>query len=103
MIFLLEELGVDTGVDLDKLIQVVWMAEEVLGRPLMGHVSKAGPLPRGSRLYPMNMPFVETFDEARHFINGPESYAGQIAPWPAPIESPARDEVEESFKTAARN
>jgi hydroxymethylglutaryl-CoA lyase len=101
VVFLLEELGIETGVDLDKLVRVVWMAEEILGRPLMGHVSKAGPLPRGNRLYSMDMPFIETFDEARHFLNGPESYAGQIAPWPGPIESPARDEVEKSMKTAA--
>jgi len=101
VVFLLEELGIDTGIDLQKLIRVVWMLEEVLGRPVMGHVSKAGPLPRGRDLYPMDMPFVETFEQARHFQVGPQAYEGQISPWPAPIESPARDALEAKIHVGA--
>ena len=52
-----------------------------MGHPLKGHVSKGGPRPRGDRLYPVNMPFVETLDEASHFRNGPSVYEGQISPW----------------------
>jgi hydroxymethylglutaryl-CoA lyase len=88
----LEELGIPTGVDLDKLIEVVWMAEEVVGHPLYGHVSKAGPRPHYDRLYRMDMPFVETLDEARHFLRGPAVYEGAMSPWKAPIRSWQRPE-----------
>ena len=40
---LLHEMGVDTGVDLDRLIQVARLAQEILGRELPGQVMKAGP------------------------------------------------------------
>ncbi|MCZ6617594.1 MAG: citramalate synthase [Gammaproteobacteria bacterium] len=79
--FLCEELGVETGLDLDKLIEAAAIAEEVVGHPLWGHVSKAGPRPRGERLYPKNMPFVETLDEAAHFRKGPSVYDHQLRPW----------------------
>jgi hydroxymethylglutaryl-CoA lyase len=78
---LCHELGIETGYDLDKLIEAAATAEEVVGHPLRGHVSKAGALPRGERLYPSNMPFVETLEEAAHFRKGPEVYAGQLSPW----------------------
>jgi len=76
-----EEMGIDTGYDLDKLIEAAAIAEEVVGHPLWGHASKAGPLPRGDRLYPRDMPFVETLQEASHFRSGPSVYAHQISPW----------------------
>ena len=76
------ELGIETGYRLDKLIEAAQIAEEVVGHPLWGHVSKAGPRPRGDGdLYPRQMPFVETLDEASHFRNGPPVYAGQRSPW----------------------
>ena len=78
---LCHEMGIETGYDLDKLIEAVAIAEEVVGHPLRGHVSKSGARPRGMALYPANMPFVETLAEAAHFRNGPEVYAGQISPW----------------------
>jgi hydroxymethylglutaryl-CoA lyase len=78
---LCHEMGVETGYDLDKLIEAAWIAEEIVGHPLWGHVSKAGPRPRGQELYPLDMPFVETLEEARHFKKGPEVYAGQLSPW----------------------
>lgn len=43
LVFLLQGLGVETGVDLDKLIEAGNIAERVLGRPLPGKVHKAGP------------------------------------------------------------
>jgi hydroxymethylglutaryl-CoA lyase len=92
LIYLLAELGFDTGVDLDKLIESVVLAEEILGHRLYGHVSKAGGRPRGDRLYPMDMPFVETLDQAQHFRLGPDSYAGALSPWKEPITSPFRSE-----------
>jgi hydroxymethylglutaryl-CoA lyase len=78
---LCHEMGIETGYDLDKLIEAVAIAEDVVGHPLWGHVSKSGPRPRGGKLYPKDMPFVETLEEAAHFRRGPEVYAGQIAPW----------------------
>jgi hypothetical protein len=35
----------------------------------------------------MDMPFVETLAEARHFLRGPSAYAHQTSPWKAPITS----------------
>ena len=40
----------------------------------------------------MDMPFIETFEEARHFLRGPASYAHQTSPWKAPITSWMRPE-----------
>jgi len=94
LVDLLEELGIPTGVDLDRLIEVVVHAQAVVGRELYGHVSKAGPRPRGDRLYAMDMPFIETPEQAQHFRLGPETYAGALAPWKEPIASPERDAIE---------
>ena len=75
------EMGIETGYDLGKLIEAAAIAEEVVGHPLWGHVSKSGPRPRGDALYPRDMPFVETLDEAAHFRRGADVYAGQLSPW----------------------
>jgi hydroxymethylglutaryl-CoA lyase len=93
LVHMMEELGIGTGVDLDKLIQAVWLAEEIVGHPLWGHVSKGGPRPKGKSLYDVNMPFVETLDQARHFIKGPAAYEGAPSPWKEPIRSPQRPET----------
>ncbi len=78
---LCHEMGIETGYDLGKLIEAAAIAEEVVGHPLWGHVSKSGPRPRGGDLYPADMPFVETLEEAAHFRRGPGVYAGQLSPW----------------------
>jgi hydroxymethylglutaryl-CoA lyase len=39
-----EEMGVATDLDVDKLIEVARIAEEVVGRPLPGHVMRGGTL-----------------------------------------------------------
>ena len=94
-IHMMEGMGIDTGVDLDRLIDCVWMLEEVLGRQLYGHVSRAGPRPTTpDRLYDMNAPFVETPEQAKHFKLGPAAYEGGIYPWQEPIASAYRDRVE---------
>ncbi|MGY4720308.1 citramalate synthase [Naumannella huperziae] len=95
---MLHEMGIETGVDLDKLIEAAALAEEVVGHELWGHVSKAGPRPRGERLYAMDMPFIETAEQAQHFRKGPQVYAGARSPWREPITSPARDAVERSLQ-----
>jgi len=43
LVYLLEESGFDTGIDLDALIDVARRVEGVIGRPLPGQVMKAGP------------------------------------------------------------
>ncbi len=78
---LCHEMGIETGYNLDKLIDAAAIAEAEVGHSLKGHVSKGGPRPRGDQVYPLNMPFVETLEEASHFRNGPSVYAGQISPW----------------------
>jgi hydroxymethylglutaryl-CoA lyase len=78
---LCHEMGIETGYRLDKLIEAVATAEGVVGHPLWGHVSKAGPRPREQSLYPRNMPFVETLEEASHFRKGKDVYANQMTPW----------------------
>ena len=87
----LTELGIETGVDLDQLIYVSHVAEGVVGHELWGHVSKAGPRPRGERLYPMDLPFIETPRQAQHWRLGPEAYRDALSPWPQAIESSARE------------
>jgi hydroxymethylglutaryl-CoA lyase len=43
LVYLLEESGFDTGIDLEALIAVARRVESVIGRPLPGQVMKAGP------------------------------------------------------------
>ncbi len=78
---LCHELGIETGYNLDKLIEAAAVAEEVVGHSLWGHISKSGARPRGDQLYPREMPFVETLDEAAHFRKGASVYEGQLVPW----------------------
>ena len=80
-VHLCHQMGIETGYDLDKVIEAACIAEEVVGHPLWGHVSKAGAVPDVEHVYPKNMPFVETLDQAAHFRNGPSVYTGQISPW----------------------
>lgn len=92
---MMEGMGIDTGVDIYKLIECVWMCEQILGRNLWGHVSRAGPRPYTVKeMYDINAPFVETLEQATHFKKGPEMYEGGIYPWRQPIESPYRERVE---------
>src|SRR5487761_1918442 len=78
----------------DLLNEAALLAEEVVGHPLWGHVSKAGARPRGDRLFAMAMPFIETEEQAQHFRLGPAAYAGAPSPWTHPIASPARDALD---------
>ena len=43
LVYLLEESGFDTGIDLEALIAVAQRVEALIGRPLPGQVMKAGP------------------------------------------------------------
>jgi hydroxymethylglutaryl-CoA lyase len=93
LMHMLQEMGIHTGVDLYKLVEVVWMAEEVIGHPLYGFVSKAGPRPRFDKLYAMDMPHIETLEQAKHFVRGPKAYEGAHSPWKEPITSWMRPEA----------
>ena len=42
LVHVLEESGVDTGIDLDALIEAAALACELVGRPVESHVGKAG-------------------------------------------------------------
>jgi hydroxymethylglutaryl-CoA lyase len=90
LVDLLHELGIETGINLAALIEASLLAEEVVGHSLYGHLSKAGPRPRGEDLYPMDLPFIETEEEAQHFRVGAKAYEGARSPWKEPIVSPAR-------------
>ena len=41
---MLHEMGVETGIDLPRLVEASRAAQEVLGRPLGAHVLRAGPV-----------------------------------------------------------
>jgi len=93
LMHMLQEMGIYTGVDLYKLIEAVWLAEEIVGHSLYGFVSKAGPLPHHDKLYAMDMPHIETLEQAKHFIKGPKAYEGAHSPWKEPITSWMRPEA----------
>lgn len=101
LMHMLEEMGIHTGVDLYKLIECAWLLEEIVGHPVYGFVSKAGPRPRYDRLYPMDMPRIETLEEAKHFLKGPCAYTGAVSPWREPIRSYQRHEAPQTGTPAA--
>ncbi|MFW5678757.1 MAG: hydroxymethylglutaryl-CoA lyase [Pseudomonadota bacterium] len=51
LLYLLHECGIETGIDLEQVIEVARRVEAVIGRPLPGQVMKAGPR---LRLHPMD-------------------------------------------------
>lgn len=93
-VHLLESEDVETGIDLRRLIEAGVVAEEVVGHELWSKVTAAGPRPTGDDIYPMDMPFIETFEQAQHFRLGPSVYQGALSPWREPVRSAARDEYE---------
>ena len=44
LVFMCEEMGIETGIDLEKLIGCAQMAEEIVGHPLPGKVMRGGSL-----------------------------------------------------------
>lgn len=91
---LLESEGIETGLDIAALVEAGKIAEEVVGHELWSKVTAAGPRPTGADVYAMDMPFVETFEQAQHFRLGPSVYEGALSPWREPVRSAARDEYE---------
>jgi hydroxymethylglutaryl-CoA lyase len=88
LVTMLEQMGIDTGVDILRYVEVVKYLEGVLGRATDGHVSRAGPPPDHDHLYDPNLPFVETFEQAGHFLYGPGVAADGVYPWKEPIPAP---------------
>ena len=86
---MLEGMGIDTGVDLAKVIECVWLLERLLGVSAAGRVSRAGPRPKPSQYYDPNLPAIESLKAARHFKLGTAAYAGETySPWKQPITGP---------------
>ncbi|MFH1486437.1 MAG: hydroxymethylglutaryl-CoA lyase [Chloroflexota bacterium] len=50
LVLVCQEMGIDTGIDLDKIIECGLLAEEIVGRPLTGKVMKGGPLPHAGSI-----------------------------------------------------
>lgn len=46
MVLMCEELGIETGIDLEALIEAARLAERIIGRPLMGRCMHSGSLSR---------------------------------------------------------
>ena len=46
LVFMCEEMGIETGIDLEKLLDCARLAEEIVGHPLPGSVMKGGSLKR---------------------------------------------------------
>ncbi|MGA0595899.1 hydroxymethylglutaryl-CoA lyase [Enterovirga sp. CN4-39] len=46
MVFMAHEMGIETGIDLERLIEAARMAERIIGRPLAGRVMHSESLPR---------------------------------------------------------
>jgi hydroxymethylglutaryl-CoA lyase len=46
LVFMLNEMGIETGIDLDKLIECAEMVEGIVGHPLPGQVKLGGNLDR---------------------------------------------------------
>jgi hydroxymethylglutaryl-CoA lyase len=44
LVHMLHEMGIETGVDLPKLIECARLAQSLVGRPLESHVAKSGPV-----------------------------------------------------------
>lgn len=95
VVTMFDAMSIETGVDVNKLIDAVWLLEEIIGRPTPGHVSKAGPLPGPDALYDPNLPLTETHEQVKHFKLGPAAVAGGIVPWKEPIPAPARTPLRE--------
>ena len=60
LVHLFEEMGIDTGIDIDRLLECVRLAETLAGKPLPGHILRANP---NARL--ADLPDVSSFSNYR--------------------------------------
>ena len=54
LVFLCEEMGIDTGINIDKLIETAQLAERIMGRSLPGSVMHGGTLERFRKAAALN-------------------------------------------------
>ena len=89
VVMMLQAMGIECPVDIDRLIEFVLRLDAVIGRASPGRTSKAGPLPvTPEQYYDPNLPLVETYEEAQHFRLGPDAAEHGIRPWRDPIPAP---------------
>ena len=90
-------MGIQTGVDLEALIEFVHRLDEVIGRHSPGHVSHAGPTPfDDSDYFDPNLPLVEAYDEVQHLRLGTSVAEHQIRPWARSIPPMTRLDVSQT-------
>jgi len=46
MVVMMDEMGIDTGLDVDKVLEVGRMVERICGRPLRSEAIKNGRIPK---------------------------------------------------------
>jgi hydroxymethylglutaryl-CoA lyase len=46
MVVMMDEMGIDTGVDVDKVLEIGTMVERICGRPLRSEAIKNGRIPK---------------------------------------------------------
>jgi hydroxymethylglutaryl-CoA lyase len=80
-VHLLETLGIESGIDLGKLINTSHRLSQILRRTLHSQVAFNGGLPKGATLYSEDVPVIYTFEEAQHFRLGASVYEGNARPW----------------------
>jgi hydroxymethylglutaryl-CoA lyase len=69
---MLEFAGIDTGIDLARLIEASVLAEQIFGRRLHSRITHAGPTPTRGEYFAEDLGIVETHEEAAHFRLGPK-------------------------------
>jgi len=47
MVVMMDEMGIDTGVDVDKVLRIGRMLEKILGRRLRSECAHTGRIPKG--------------------------------------------------------
>lgn len=63
LVGMLEDMGVSTGIDLDRLLRLGQRAEEIIGRRLRSNYLMAGPVPHEGIVYDKRLGIVDSGDE----------------------------------------
>lgn len=87
LVQLLQTVGIETGIDLRKLIEVSHHLSGLLGRSLTSQVALNGPFTTPDTHYDKALPVLYTFAEAQHFRVGPQAVdPGRPRPWLAKLD-----------------
>lgn len=88
LVQLLQTIGIDTGIDLAKLIEISHNLSALLGRPLASQVALNGPFTTAGTHYDKTLPVLYTLEEAQHFRKGAGVVQpGRPTPWLAKLSS----------------